>query len=383
MTYKQPVRVLVGLLILSLVGCVEKPSGSDTNNDTTPIDMVADMTAPEDMDEDKPEDMAADMLVEDMPGDMPVVDMPVDMPVDMGPCGGTCEGETPVCDEGNGICVVCLEDTHCDSATPVCDSSTNTCVGCTGDMHCEGDTPSCDETSKTCVQCVDDDTCDGDAPRCDMSANACVGCLENLDCQEPDASFCDANQECGSCTTDDDCSHLGLNRCVGGVCNECTVATEADDCGNNACRPDGTCGIYGRESVDPCQPCEADNECLPDHRCIPMNFGNPATFHGNYCLKQASAACSKPYRVGIERESVSGALGEEYCGLNEVNTTCEAITDLRAGKACAGDSECGDPTLDDALCKTILGTDTCTISCGADNQCTAGQTCDMTENFCE
>ena len=384
MTYKQPVRVLVGLLILSLVGCVEKPSGSDTNNDTTPIDMAADMTAPEDMDEDKPEDMAADMLVEDMPGDMPVVDMPVDMPVDMGPCGGACGDDTPVCDEANNTCVGCLDVSDCDGDTPACDTTTNTCVACTDETFCDGDTPVCDTANTTCVGCLGDENCSGDTPVCDTSSTTCVACLDNTSCESPDASLCGSDQTCGACMADADCSHLGLNRCVQGVCTECTVATEQDDCGNNACLPDGTCGNTPLESLTACQPCQADNECFADHRCVPMNFGDPAMPHGNYCLKVASTGCARPFLVSITNESVSGAASAEYCGINQLNTTCEAILDLLEGdKACVEDSDCGAQGLDDAVCGTTLAGDVCTITCELNSQCSSVQTCDMAENYCK
>jgi|GEM_PF-1999348 len=332
---------------------------------------------------DVTEDMGSDM--EDMTSDMTPDMTPADMGEDMValPCDGACEGDTPVCDEANNTCVGCLDVSHCDGDTPACDTSTNTCVACTDETFCDGDTPVCDTSSTTCVGCLGDENCSGDTPVCDTSSTTCVGCLDNTSCESPDASLCGADQTCGACMADADCSHLGLNRCVQGVCTECTVATEQDDCGNNACLPDGTCGDTPLESLTACQPCQADNECFADHRCVPMNFGDPAMPHGNYCLKIASTMCERPYTVSISQESVSGAASEEYCGINQVNTTCEAIIDLRNSKDCVEDSDCGAQGLDDAVCGTTLAGDVCTITCELNSQCSSVQTCDMAENYCK
>ena len=338
--------------------------------------------SPEDM--NAGEDMAvADMQLaeENMTPDMTPADMGEDMVVL--PCDGACEGDTPVCDEANNTCVGCLDVSHCDGDTPACDTGTNTCVACTDETFCDGDTPVCDTANTTCVGCLGDENCSGDTPVCDTSSTTCVACLDNTSCESPDASLCGVDQTCGACMADADCSHLGLNRCVQGVCSECTVATEQDDCGNNACLPDGTCGDTPLESLTACQPCQADNECFADHRCVPMNFGDPAMPHGNYCLKTASSVCEQPYRVAINAQSVSGAASEDYCGINETNTTCEAIIDLRGSKPCTNDDECGAQGLGDGLCKTILGADVCTIACGDNAQCTNGRTCDAAENYCK
>lgn len=384
MTYKQTRRLFLSFAILSLVGCVEKPSSYDPGKDdgTTTADMPSDMTPPAEMGSDMPSDMPSDMTVDMTATDMPA-DMSIDMPVDMGPCGGTCMGEQ-VCEETTGTCVDCLSDSQCDDPTPVCDTTNNICVGCLNEGNCGGDEPVCKQEGQTCVQCVDDTTCNNDTPRCDEPNNVCVGCLENADCLSADASLCGENKQCGSCLADDDCKHLDLNRCIGDICLECTPETEEQDCGNAACLPDGTCGTTPRKTLTTCQPCQADSECLADYRCVPMDFGDPAMPHGNFCLKIASAGCSRPYTVGISRESISGAASEEYCGINQEKTTCQALQDLQQGdKACLMDAECGAPGLDDAICGTTIAGKVCTITCGNNSQCTDGQTCGATEKYCK
>ena len=354
-------------LILLFAGCSQPPV------EFTPADMAPtqDMSVEADMQRDMSE-----------PVDMP--DMP-DMAKDMAkvPCDGACEGDTPVCDETSNTCVGCLDDTSCGGETPACDTTTNTCVGCIDESHCDGETPVCNTDTNSCVGCLGDEQCSGDTPVCDVSKTTCVGCTENATCTDVNASLCGAGQTCGACEMDADCAHLGLNRCVAGVCTACTTATEEQDCGNNACLPDGTCGTTPRETLGSCQPCQADNECFADYRCIPMTFGDNAMPHGSFCLKVASTGCEQPYRVLIDSQSISGAASEEYCGIYQVNTTCEAIDSLRSDTMCSSDDDCGAQGLDDGRCELVGGALGCTISCGNTSQCTAGQTCDIAEQYCK
>jgi hypothetical protein len=115
-----------------------------------------------------------------------------------------------------------------------------------------------------------------------------------------------------------------------------------------------------------------------------MTFGDPAMPHGNFCLKVASTGCSRPYTVSISQESVSGAASEEYCGIYQVNTTCEAMLDLRKGnKSCTMDVDCGAQGLDDARCEQNIAGMYCTVSCAADSRCLQDQTCDAVERYCK
>ncbi|MEC9441589.1 MAG: hypothetical protein VYE40_10840 [Myxococcota bacterium] len=330
------------------------------------------------------EDMSPDL--DDMPApvDMPTpVDMP-DMAKDMAkmPCDGACEGDTPVCDEASNTCVGCLDDTSCGGETPACDTTTNTCVGCIDESHCDGETPVCNTDTNSCVGCLGDEQCSGETSVCDVSKTTCVGCTENTTCTDANASLCQEDQTCGACEMDADCAHLGLNRCVEGVCNTCTTATEEQDCNGNACLPDGTCGTTPRETLGSCQACQADNECFADYRCVPMTFGDPAMPHGSFCLKVASTGCAQPYSILIDSPSVSGAASENYCGINQTNTTCEAIGSLRSNTTCSTDDECGAPGLEDGRCENLSLGLRCTISCTADSRCLQDQTCDIGEQYC-
>ena len=274
------------------------------------------------------------------------------------------EDAAPVCDPDTQTCVACLDDSTCSGDTPVCDTDAQTCVACLEDANCSGDTPVCDTDVQACVGCLESTDCSGDTPVCDTGAQTCVGCLEDADCPTAQNARCDqATLSCAPCTQASECTEAGQNQCVSGACVECTQATQDQDCATTACLPDNSCGQVERQTRTTCQSCAADDECIADHRCVPLRFqGNE---YGSYCLKIASTGCVVPYSVPISRESVSGVSAEDYCGINETLTTCPAVLDYRNSESCSGDDECGADNLQDGQCETLLVGDRCTIPCTA------------------
>lgn len=135
-------------------------------------------------------------------------------------------------------------------------------------------------------------------------------------------------------------------------------------------------------TVAACHACVADSECAssargPSARCVAMNFrGAP---HGSYCLNLASAgSCVQPFTVSLTAASVSGAQAEAYCGISQDATTCEAVVDLIAGKACTRSTNCGSGQ-NDGLCENFGSTSAqsmrCSIPCTSSSQCSQSQTC--------
>jgi hypothetical protein len=281
------------------------------------------------------------------------------------PCNGKCSGSTPICNDATSECVACLTSSHCTEAgKPVCDTSSNTCVGC-----------------------LTSDDCSSETPVCDLETTTCVTCLSNAECTTATASRCEpSTNTCAACEIDDDCSQIdGKHVCASGACVQCTVAKEAA-CGTNSCNPVASaCTTTPRGSVNICRTCLADSECIggnltePTARCVPMHFdGAP---HGNYCLQRAAtvSSCARPYSVGIDAASVSGASSETYCGINAEVTTCDAVVDMIASKTCVIDTDCGSEK--GGLCKQVgPGTNPpfiCTIPCSKAEQCADGDTCDL------
>jgi hypothetical protein len=279
-------------------------------------------------------------------------------------CTGRPEGER--CDERatsqtSGQCVACIEHEHCTEAeSPQCDAA-GQCVTCTGDNACEG------HANATKCDTVDDSTSEGQ----------CVQCLSDADCPDSSAPECN-NHVCGACTSDEACTDRdGAHVCdlsgsapYGGTCVECTVSDE-EDCGGDVCTPSTrTCADgHGRTSKDTCQACVADSECVAEHRCIPMQF-NGVQRQNAYCLRVGSTTCISPYgATPINRASVSGTPPEDYCGISESKTTCEAVLKLISNTSCPGgdDAAC---SAEGAICEAVnLIPNRCTYACTISQAC--------------
>jgi hypothetical protein len=300
-----------------------------------------------------------------------------------------CEATAPRCMSGK--CVACIsnsactgrpEGQHCDRRPG--SAHRGQCVPCTAHSHC-GDpaTPECNESGQ-CGACTGDDGCVGrvNAPKCDTTEGSsskghCVQCLTHSDCPDSTAPQC-SSHVCGACTGDAACTgRPDAHACdvsgsapYSGTCVQCTVDNEAD-CGPDVCTPSTrTCATgHTKASQGTCQPCVADSECVGNHRCIPMQFMG-ADRDNPYCLTLLSATCTKPYAsASINRESVSGAPADDYCGITESKTTCEAVLSLIADATCPGgaDTECA---ADGSICRSVNGAPShCTYACTISAEC--------------
>jgi hypothetical protein len=209
-------------------------------------------------------------------------------------------------------------------------------------------------------------------------AGTCVQCsgTRRDACGETSAA-CSTSFTCEGCKADADCQRFGkVCAEAKGSCVACTVDSEAAQCGAKSCNPATyACTQTDRASVDVCGKCVADSECKADHRCIPMNFRGES--RGGYCMKRLSIGCSRPFAAApIKRASLSGAAIEDYCGISEGATTCEAVLALLAGRPCAdGDaSNCG---AEGALCGNVNGQipPRCSYSCETSSDCPANSPC--------
>ena len=258
-------------------------------------------------------------------------------------------------------------------------------------MECTGATPVCDETNGACVACLDNTHCEGPLGLCDTTNNACVACLGDTDCDEPTMPICDAGA-CRACTADTDCMDIaGATVCdePSGRCVECTVDSEETTCpapDNRACHPtDLTCTGAERGSLGFCNACVSDSECLTDAtstlRCVPMNFPS-GTPHGTYCLVDQATltpAGPCPDLMTADRLAMSvGGVESTYCFVQENITTCEAVlgfNDLCPG----GDADCGAPGISDGSCQG----GTCTYECIGGRDCGSGSCTGGATRYCD
>ncbi len=289
-----------------------------------------------------------------------------------------------LCNENTGECVNCSFDEECgvnalcnDFDRCECASGFHDCAGsCVDDTSTESCGTSCDPCpttengSATCEAGVCGLSCDQDFI-INTAEDACVQCTKSTECPNAAASRCDVVAGvCAGCTIDDDCSHLGATPVCNTDTNTCVECADDSACNGNVCDvATGMCTQTPVGSVENCQPCTADSACLANSRCVPMDFAG-ATRNQAFCLQtRASGDCPDMYNITINRASVSGAAAEDYCGINENLTTCEAI-DSR-GESCTQNSECGAAGLDDGICD-LVGFDLdliCTIPCASSAEC--------------
>jgi len=290
-----------------------------------------------------------------------------------------CMGATPVCSATSFKCVECVEDGHCTKSPLGRACVENKCAPCTEDKHCKDSPtgPACFNKSQ-CVQCTMDAQC-GPNGHCDTTAHACVACLSNDHCPES-APLCGADHKCTACNANAECTRFSkVCDAAAHQCVQCTSATEAAACGANACKPDHTCGSRRRTSVNTCLLCEADSECVSEHKCIAMRYGGAPA--GAYCLKSGAGGCNAPYATPITRASVSGAPATPYCGIDETRASCPAVLSLMSSKQCGllGAVECGMG----GRCETVgLVANRCTYGCSRTANCVGDLTCPVGGGYC-
>ena len=211
----------------------------------------------------------------------------------------------------------------------------------------------------------------GALPFCDENKNLCVACLADANCDNASAAHCDGGS-CVACTASAECTHLaGTKVCDVGTCVECGLGDES------ACSGASTCDLVAKTctgattgSVQNCNTCTNDVQCVTGHRCIPMDFDGTA--HGQFCLKEAMPSCNKPFSVFINRPSISGAAAVNYCGIDEDVVSCEAALSLLNSWQCGGtDGMCSpdgvapEVATPGALCRQVGSqTNYCTYECG-------------------
>jgi hypothetical protein len=304
--------------------------------------------------------LAAGCVLEDKPV------IPADGGVEAGPCG-VCELETPICND-DLQCVECTAESNslCLEKMLVCKTDAFECVECNASSDCN--------LEKMLV--------------CKTDAFECVECNASSDCNDPAAAGCNTElNECEECQSEADCIGIeGRLVCDDGTCVECTPATEGVDCGETSCDPlTRECTETTVGSRETCETCVADSECgVEGNRCVPMTYDGlryPNNESG-FCLKSIDlgGSCTNPYRIVITRTSLSGVAADDYCGINEDLTTCQAVRALLGDLACDpvnGDQDCPQPA---GLCRELPGIlNRCTYLCSDVVECKSppapGSTC--------
>lgn len=161
----------------------------------------------------------------------------------------------------------------------------------------------------------------------------------------------------------------------------------------------GSAGSGGSGDGSSCEPCSKDQDCgASDQRCVPMNYLGERfpDEQSGFCLRIAEPVaggqmsqfdCSSPYVAALtDRESLSGAPADTYCGVRENMTTCPAVLALKDGQACPEQRD--DQCPEGGLCRHItISRDKrewrCTYACDKRPQCSGPGDNPECHGFCE
>lgn len=205
------------------------------------------------------------------------------------------------------------------------------------------------------------DACEGPTPICDEARGLCVACLDDADCE---------------------------GRCFDERCHECTLATEALDCGETSCdhrEAPFACTDTRRGSLGLLDVCRVDSECWTDlgYACVQTYFqGEPEETR---CLKRVSAGCQRPTMSSRRRASVSSEESDDYCVFVESRASGAAVRAMMAGRPCELEADAEETCGPGGLCRFLEGAGEyrCTIPCESDSECFGAETqhCSR-ERFC-
>lgn len=187
---------------------------------------------------------------------------------------------------------------------------------------CGAAAPFCDYRNGTCFACRSDDDCtDHDAPVCDPDTRACAGCEDDDACESFD-EVCDVARA---------------------SCVECTLDTEALQCGNKTCNlASNDCTTTELHSVATCMSCVADHDCGPYMRCVDYRW-RPGDATERVCLyEKAQGGCQTalgyraPYVAPVSATAVDGST-VQVCA---PPSTCFATLTYLEQKPCVSSADC-------------------------------------------
>jgi hypothetical protein len=196
------------------------------------------------------------------------------------------------------------------------------------------------------------DACEGPTPICDEARGLCVACLDDADCE---------------------------GRCFDERCHECTLATEALDCGETSCdhrEAPFACTDTRRGSLGLLDVCRVDSECWTDlgYACVQTYFqGEPEETR---CLKRVSAGCERPTRRGATRASTSSDDADRFCIFAESAASGAAVQAMLAGRACDPDADAAEVCGPGGLCRfsDVVNEHRCTVPCESNDDCVGNAT---------
>ncbi|MBL8788377.1 MAG: tandem-95 repeat protein, partial [Deltaproteobacteria bacterium] len=308
-----------------------------------------------------------------------------------------CTVQIPLCDTAPNPnrCTACLDDkpagqidTGCAAVLNACDTGvvgSNTCVDCLVDADCSAGNV-CDTPSRTCVPCLDTQTgagqdrgCTVQVPICDVTFNPdqCVACVDDKPIGQRDTG-CSASLPA--------CTRPGGSA---PVCVECVADV---DCA----APPGSVGIARicDETRNICVPClDSGSGASVDDGCntsvpicdLALNPDQCVSCVDDKPLAQTDTGCSAVKPVCDTATPTAPVCVEcnnnNQCGAGQVCDVARKICVGCVDDKGAGLIDTGCQSIDNA-CLPNISNGTC-VDCQTDPDCGAGTVCDTPRNKCQ
>lgn len=200
-------------------------------------------------------------------------------------------------------------------------------------------------------------------------------CSVDAECRE--GLLCHPTRQTCICTSDDACE--GELKCqpITGLCVDDVPGCKADaDCGEGSWCDEASRVCRALRAF--CEPCEVDDECGGEARCLGLGEGVPVGFCGTPC--DASGGCANPKTHCEDGQCVPNTTCEDITPCNpDTFQTCDSGDDCTAG----ADQIC-DPSIGQCVAR-ISGcsfgqvcnaqTSSCEPVCTGDGDCQVGERC--------
>lgn len=237
-------------------------------------------------------------------------------------------------------------------------------MSCTGDGDCAGGTRSVCEAGPSGMRCAD---CRADSdcvPGNSCLNNHCVDCTDDEDC---DTGICGPRKTCDQCRTAADCDGFpGQPYCEGGQCLQCESDT---DCTGDLprCGDEGFCVLCATDAdcTAPTGTCRGGrcSSCGSDSDCPSLALPN--------CISSGCGPCDGDFDCEVEYTCERGVGVNRSCSIE-----CGADGDCDAGQRCFS-GRCGmcEADTECPASAPFCGEANLCYQCTTDDPCTDGRVC--------
>jgi len=311
-------------------------------------------------------------------------------------CRGGLECGSDQCNEEDGQCYECLDNTQCPAGWSCVENDCQEGIACTTDEECP-ELSVCQNELCEVVGCTLDEHCNGENI-CDAQTHECVGdptdCRSTLpgklECEQPSPICLDQTGECVECETDPDCSDGQFSEvCVNNACENdptdcrwnpeasCPTAGEmCDEFGNCVADPDHclNAGCVEWEHCDiPSGNCQVDiGRCNLDSQCTTQ--ADPAcNLDTHFCAEcYTDGHCNDAKKICDHAGGYQCVLNPNHCA-NHQNCPSGYVCDFGGGDCICSSPPCNCATDADCAFNEDCISAQCVVNpdaCSSDSDCT-------------